>query len=197
MLYIFFISCLKLLLSYLAGYIFYYRVWDYTRAYRFYSRQGSHVCRIQAYYLPILGNAYRMAWSAYKSIKEGDNYFILKHALDEDIKDAGTLVSFITNGAGLAIRDVKVIEALYTTKNRYFDKHPIIKELCYCLTGDSILFAETTEDWRKSRKAISPAFYKGKLEKMVEIAKKAARTTLARWVLPNRQAKRSAGTVAA
>ena len=50
-----------------------------------------------------------------------------------------------------------------------------------CLTGESILFAETTDDWRKSRKAMSPAFYKGKLEHLVEIAKQAVRSTLDRF----------------
>ena len=110
-------------------------------------------------------------WSALKSWKEGDNYFILKHFFDYCVRNAGTGVFFITNGAGLAIRDVKVVEAMYTTKNKYFDKHPLIQELSACLTGNSILFAETSDDWRKSRKAISPAFYKGKLENLVEIAK--------------------------
>jgi len=43
------------------------------------------------------------------------------------------------------------------------------------------LFANTTEDWRTSRKAISPAFYKGKLEKLVEMAKEAVKTTKARF----------------
>ena len=49
------------------------------------------------------------------------------------------------------------------------------------MTGDSTLFAETTQDWRQSRKAISPAFYRGKLEQLIEIAKQAMRTTLERF----------------
>lgn len=130
MIYELIIALLKVLGAIVAAYIFYYRVWDYTRAYYFYKNQGSDVCKIGPYYVPIFGNAFLMAWSAYKSAKDGDNYFILKHAVDYGLKDTGTLVSFVTNGAGLAIRDVKVIEALYTTKNKYFDKHPIIKELC-------------------------------------------------------------------
>lgn len=92
-----------------------------------------------------------------------------------------TGVAFLTNGAGLGIADVKVVEAMYTTKNKYFDKHPLIKDLCECLTGDSILFAETSDDWRKSRKAMSPAFYKGKLENLVEIAKGAVDKTRLRF----------------
>ena len=92
-----------------------------------------------------------------------------------------TAVAFITNQAALPIRNVKVIEAMYTTKNKYFDKHPLVKDLSFCLTGDSILFAETTDDWRKSRKAMSPAFYKGKLDDLCETAKSAVKTTLTRF----------------
>ena len=61
------------------------------------------------------------------------------------------MVCFISNDTGLGILDVKVVEAMYTTKNKYFDKHPLVGDLCFCLTGDSILFAKTTVDWRKSR----------------------------------------------
>ena len=128
--YTLFVALLKVAGVALAAYIFYFRVWDYTLAVYFYRSQGEGVCKIADYYVPIFGNAYMMAWSAYKSLKEGDNYFILKHAVDWGTKDTGTAVCFITNGAGLAIRDVKVIEAMYTTKNKYFDKHPIIKDLC-------------------------------------------------------------------
>ena len=67
---------------------------------------------------------------------------------------------------------------MYTTKNKYFDKHPLIRDVSYILTGDSILFAETNEAWRASRKALTPAFYKGKLVSMMEIAKEAMRKTV-------------------
>ena len=40
----------------------------------------------------------------------------------------------------LCISDVKVIEELYTTQNRHFDKHPIAKNMMLNLTGQSILF---------------------------------------------------------
>ena len=133
------------------------------------------------FFLPIFGDAYMLAWSAYKSYKDGDNYFIMKHGFDYITERSGSGVAFVTNGAGLAIADVKVVEAMYTTKNKYFDKHPLIKDLSMCLTGESILFAETSDDWRKSRKAISPAFYKGKLESLVEIAKQAVSSTLNRF----------------
>ena len=46
------------------------------------------------------------------------------------------------------------------------------------------MFAETTQDWKDTRKALSPAFYKGKLEKLTEIAKTAITTTIdSHWKL--------------
>mmetsp|Transcript_12867 Transcript_12867/g.16522 ORF Transcript_12867/g.16522 Transcript_12867/m.16522 type:complete len:299 (-) Transcript_12867:739-1635(-) len=122
-----------------------------------------------------------IAWSAYKSWREKDNYFIFKHWIDFEGARADNFISFHSNVPGVGVCDVKVVEAMYTTKNKFFDKHPLIGDLCYCLTGDSILFAHTTDDWRTSRKAISPAFYKGKLESLVEIAKTAMKTTLDRF----------------
>lgn len=167
----------------LAAYIFYWRVWDYFCGLHFYKSQGPQVCAIGHWHMPVIGNAYLLAWSAYKSYMEGDNYFIMKHAFDLMILEKSkTAICFMTNGAGLGIADVKVVEALYTTKNKYFDKHPLVKDLSECLTGESILFAETSDDWRKSRKAMSPAFYKGKLEQLVEIAKGAVEKTRKRFV---------------
>ena len=78
------------------------------------------------------------------------------------------------------ICDVRVVEAMYTTKNKYFDKHWIMPDFTYPLMGDTILFSSTTHEWRTSRKAMSPAFYKGKLVQMVELAKISMRTTLAK-----------------
>ena len=85
------------------------------------------------------------------------------------------LYGFFTCGVGLGIMDPSVVEAMYTTKNKYFNKHPIVKELTLCLTGRSILFAETSKEWKEARKTLSPAFYKGKLVKLVEIARESVR----------------------
>ena len=65
------------------------------------------------------------------------------------VRDAGDYRCLV-NQSFVCISDVKVVEAMYTTKNKYFDKHPLIQELSACLTGNSILFAETSDDWRKS-----------------------------------------------
>lgn len=76
----------------------------------------------------------------------------------------------------LVICDVKVMEALYTTHNAAFDKHPMVQHLTLNLTGKSILFDESTPSWRARRKAMAPAFYKGKLEGMFNISKEAVRS---------------------
>ena len=126
-------------------------------------------------YLPIIGNMILVLQSMLKSRRDGDNYHVLKHCVDwsqsEDSK--ASVILFITNGAGVTISDPSVVAELYTTKNKYFDKHPLIKDMSYCLTGESILFAETTQDWKDTRKALSPAFYKGKLENLTDCAKSA------------------------
>ena len=125
-----------------------------------------------------------LIWAAWKSWKSGDNFFVLKHTLDYmvEVKNCKNMVMVgLSNDASIGIADVKVVEAMYTTKNKYFDKHPILGDLTFCLTGDSILFANTNEDWRKSRKAISPAFYKGKLERLVDLAREAMVSTVKRF----------------
>ena len=85
---------------------------------------------------------------------------------------------FFNTSAAVNTFDPKVVESMYTTKNKYFDKHPLIRDLSFELTGDSILFAETNQKWRESRKALTPAFFKGKLISMMEIAKEAMRKTV-------------------
>ena len=182
---IFTFASLKVLGFAIAAYLFYWRVYDYTLAVNFYKSQGDEVAFIEPNYYPGIGSFPFMFWSAYRSYVQNDNYHVLKNGIDkcyEGKPNSGpTLVAFVSTGAALPTRNVKVIEAMYTTKNKYFDKHPLIKDLSFCLTGESILFAETTDDWRKSRKSMSPAFYKGKLEDLCETAKSAVRTTMTRF----------------
>lgn len=74
-----------------------------------------------------------------------------------------TNIIFVNEEPSLLINDVNVVEQLYTTYNAYFDKHPEVQTAMWRLTGKSILFDETSTEWKNRRKAISPAFYKGKL----------------------------------
>ena len=83
-----------------------------------------------------------------------------------------------TAGPTVLISDPTVVEAMYTTNNKYFDKHPILKDLTVCMFGKSLLFAETSQEWREARRTISPAFYKGKLLNLVEIARESVRFSI-------------------
>ena len=167
----------------LLAYLVYYKVIDYAHCVWFYGRQGKDIVLLIPGHLPFIGHAIPILKSVLKSWRLGDNKFLMQHFWDDAIADDSfaTEVFFVTNGAGLIISDPVVIGELYTSKNKYFDKHPLIKECSMCLTGESILFIETTKDWKESRKAMSPAFYKGKLENLVEIAKTAVRTTVNRF----------------
>jgi cytochrome P450 len=87
-----------------------------------------------------------------------------------------TTVLFPSYTPMLVICDVEVMEALYTTHNAHFDKHPLAQNLTLNLTGKSILFDESTPSWKARRKAMAPAFYKGKLQGMFDTAKRAVRS---------------------
>lgn len=81
----------------------------------------------------------------------------------------------------MTIHDVKVVEALYTTHNQFFDKHPSVQNFTLRFLGKSILFDESSKNWRDRRKAMTPAFYKGKLQGLIEIAKKQVARTMERF----------------
>ena len=155
---------------------------DYLHAAWFYSRQGKDVAIVTPRFMPVFGNLFNILQSYLKSRREGDNYHILKHMLDETVprESRASAVCFISNSAFVSVSDPAVVQDLYTTKNKYFDKAPLVKDVTYCLGGDSILFTETTQDWKDARKAMSPAFYKGKLEDLTEIAKLAITATIDR-----------------
>ena len=72
----------------------------------------------------------------------------------------------------LFFREPSLLEDLYVTQNKYFDKSFVIKGVFHKLMGDSILFEESSEFWNNKRKKMSVAFYKDKLIKMVDIMKK-------------------------
>ena len=85
------------------------------------------------------------------------------------------------NDPCVGIMDPKVVQAMCTTHNVSFDKHPIVLNLIVQLFGGGILFSQTDAVWRKRRTAIAPAFYKGKLVNLVELAKSCVHETHQRW----------------
>jgi cytochrome P450 len=71
----------------------------------------------------------------------------------------------------LFIRDPVLLNELYVTKNKFFDKFDLTRNLFYPLMGDSILLSSSSDQWNQKRKSLSAAFYKDKLLKMLELVK--------------------------
>lgn len=94
---------------------------------------------------------------------------------------AKNIVGFTCTEPTLCIGDVKVVQQLYTTHNKYFDKHPMIRDFTMRMLGNSLLFADTNQEWRKRRTAMSAAFYKGKLLKLLDITKGCVKETFEKW----------------
>jgi hypothetical protein len=78
---------------------------------------------------------------------------------------------FLNYYPNLFFRDPELLNELYITKNKYFDKCPLMRDLFYPLMGDSILLSDNSETWSKKRKTLSAAFYKEKLVMMCDIVK--------------------------
>lgn len=157
----------------LLPYYIYTRVVNVYLAYFFYTRQKYGVKTFEVS-LPIIGDAL-LTEAAMKQLvkKKDDPRMPLIHMIDEYFGGSsfvGTILFFGAHNPALVLCDPKVLEDLYTTKNIYFSKHPIVRELTKFLTGNSILFDETSENLKQRRKAMSPAFYKGKLQEMVKLA---------------------------
>ena len=55
----------------------------------------------------------------------------------------------------LMISDPDIVNELYVTKNKFFDKHKMGQDMFFPLMGESILLSKSTEDWAKKRKVLS------------------------------------------
>ena len=149
-------------------YLLYAKVFLLYRNYYFFKRQSTKV--VSAYPpLPFVAHVPMLLWFwRAKNSHPFDNY--VEFSLGD--KRFGKCVPvFVNERTQVAIHDVRVVEQLYTTHNRYFDKHPDVQKVTWRLTGSSILFDASDEGWAQRRKTMSPAFYKGKLQVLVNIAK--------------------------
>lgn len=134
---------------------------------------------------PLVGSMLKVAFEtiSLRMKDPNDNRYIGTKVADDIVgKDVSvTALYFAESDCTLHISDPKIVQDLYTVNNKYFDKHPIVREATIHLLGNSILFSDTDAEWRKRRTAFSPAFYKGKLVQMVEIAKQSMAKTVSRW----------------
>ena len=96
--------------------------------------------------------------------------------MKEDFPGKRPAVIGIYNGfvPTLFINDPEMVNDLYVSKNKYFDKEEQSRNVFFPLMGDTILFAPSTEEWSLRRKAVSATFYKEKLVKLSQVVIDAA-----------------------
>lgn len=64
-----------------------------------------------------------------------------------------------------------MLEEIYITKNKFFDKHDVFKNILAPLVGEGLIFDRSDARWAAKRKVLSGAFYKDKLIKMTALMK--------------------------
>ncbi|CDW80978.1 cytochrome p450 [Stylonychia lemnae] len=72
-------------------------------------------------------------------------------------------IDFRSAAGQLVVSDPDILQELFVTKGKYVDKLHRSKKVFYDLTGESVLFDQTTEAQATKRKHLSTAFYKDKM----------------------------------
>jgi cytochrome P450 len=148
----------------------YFKVW-------YYQRQGAVLCK--GLY-PIVGHLPRMAVIAGdNSIKEHPYMRVLSEDFPVDQPGAVILVNTFT--PSLMISDPAMLQDIYGSKNRFFDKSTLSRDILAPLMGDTTIFQPTSDNWRQKRKSLSATFYKAKLLKMVDIVKSVVAEQMINW----------------
>lgn len=148
----------------------YYKRW-------YYERQGIPYAKGM---VPVFGHLLRYD----KVMKKYNDYqHPWIHVFEEDFGKKIPKIYGICNNFEpvLHIRDPDMLQEIYVTKNKYFDKHPYLKGIFFPLLGESTLFEASNQSWAAKRKVLSTAFYKEKLTKMVVLIKEEVRKSLAHW----------------
>lgn len=118
--------------------------------------------------LPVIGNLKRIKGIMDdKSIKEKAHTFLKIHDHVFDGRPPKIFMEFRGPNVILNISDCKLLDDLYITKNKYFDKEGKMKNLLYDILGDTMVLDKSNEMWAAKRKSLSTAFYKEKMLKML------------------------------
>ncbi|TNV79771.1 hypothetical protein FGO68_gene2481 [Halteria grandinella] len=80
----------------------------------------------------------------------------------------GMFVEFINPRGILVVSDPHIVQELYISKNKHFEKSTKMKRILSRFIGDSMLFDKSTQLWGEKRKVLSGALYKDRLNGMLE-----------------------------
>ena len=112
-----------------------------------------------------------------KEIVEHMVYFFLDH-LDPDARLGSydstkdpVVVMNMASVCTLYISDPAMVQDLFVNKGAIFDKTGNFEGIFSKLFGKSFLFSKGDAVWKSKRKACAHAFYKDRLEQMLEILK--------------------------
>jgi cytochrome P450 len=83
----------------------------------------------------------------------------------------------------LIVSDPYLLEEIYVTKNRYFERHRLGENLFKPIVGTAILAAPADGTWAMKRKILTGAFYKDKLMILLEMVLKIADLRMKEWEL--------------
>jgi cytochrome P450 len=90
-------------------------------------------------------------------------------------------VDNIFGKSNLWIQDPEIIQELLTTKNPWFDKTGSWKIMFEEFFGDGFLFAVGDEKWQVKRKAMAHAFYKDRMDHMLDTLKEKVSSMVKEW----------------
>lgn len=144
----------------------FYRIYRPYSAWWHYTRQDCVKC--PGFPLPLIGNLKEFLPALNRENKHP--FVKALEIYDYHLGYTKSSVGFLFFEPYVIINDVKVVEDLYTRHNQFFCKHPLVQKVSKRLLGNSILFCESGEGHKARRKALSPAFYRGKLTELLQTA---------------------------
>jgi cytochrome P450 len=81
----------------------------------------------------------------------------------------------------LVISDPDIIEELYVTKNKFFDKNIRLENQFKCLFGAGTVFSKSNELQAEKRKHLSVAFYRERMVKMLNMLTSMTESKVKQW----------------
>ena len=170
----------KLALFFGLAYFIYWKIFMVYYKYWYYKSQGVSTLGLP---WPIINNAAKMlkAFSKMNDVKwtvleeywhSGSGYSQLPPILAEFSSPLGMLI----------ISDPDLVKDLYFAKNQHMEKSTKMQRILTRFIGHSILFDRSDQLWAEKRRHLSAAFYKEKLQPMMETIIAVTQARSERWV---------------
>jgi len=145
-------------------YILYHRLYKPYCAWWHYYSQKAHVKHV-GFPLPFIGNLVQIVRGYNNENKHPFNKILENAKTAEGYTKTSMIFAF--RDPWLVLNDVKIAEQLFTTYNQHFDKYPMVQIVTNQFLGNSLLFGSNSKEHKFKRKAMSPAFYRGKLQDLI------------------------------